>query len=197
MNQYGPVNYNVDVPREVIYRILIRLSVPDIDNFCKTSTAVAHICQDEEFWKLKVTTDYPDIQEPIKNWKYTAHVLQPKTLIVKEYVEVTDGDTGEESVIDNEIKLHLDPNLTYGKLSNQIYKNIEFEPNLQNYLYKLGNTWYMNKSRAYDVVLVHYEESASINHQRYKMDTPLYQIWVDHKNFYASLNEIKLVEDVW
>ena len=90
MSWHGPINLQVNIPREVLYRLLISLSISDIDNFCETNIALSLICQDENFWQLKVTTDYPTIIQPIKSWKYTAHLLQPKTIPVSECVEFYD-----------------------------------------------------------------------------------------------------------
>lgn len=184
MTYYGLINLVGYIPREVVYRILIDLSIPDIENFCSTNNELLSICHDDEFWKLKVMSNFPAFTSMIKNWRYTAHVLQPKPVIVNEILTYFTylsrvKNTGEYQLI-------LDPLWNFNFLMTKLYKHDKIIYALHRTFFQLGTNKYEYESNGIGFRLV----SPTSPDMIYDSQIPLYLLLIEGNNFYEKIMAI-------
>lgn len=49
---------NMEIPTEIIYRIMLSLSYSDLPSFAQINTEAASICRDDNFWRSKYHRDH-------------------------------------------------------------------------------------------------------------------------------------------
>ena len=153
MSYHGPINFDIEIPREVLYSILINLSVDDIEIFCGANTELSFVCKDPAFWKLKVTTDYHSVVQPVKNWRHTAHILRPKTISVTESISYIDRGhlTHEDS---HSYELNLSPVDDFDSLMTELYIHIKYSGQDWSAYFVIGDKTYdMNLDRKLKISL--------------------------------------------
>lgn len=202
MSYLGTVNLSVDIPREVIEKMLISIDIRDIEHFCSANKEISYICQDDEFWKKKVTADHPEIISPLqKNWRYTARLLEPKTITVRETIDSYSYETGNIDTSTNKYTLLFDPSWDMNQLNTELYvlsSNVANGSDTLNTRFHLGNLVYEyivveDDTEFFRLSLVDIESGGHIKPSRLlKLDVPLWSIVIDGKNFSSSLKSISL-----
>jgi hypothetical protein len=59
-----------ELPDEIKLRILLNAEFPELMNLCRTNVSFQRICQDERFWRDRLSRDFPDyFGKPSTSWR--------------------------------------------------------------------------------------------------------------------------------
>lgn len=171
------------LPGEIIERLLLNLSIKDIEAICSATKYLSSICERDQFWETKLTSDYPSVVQVGDSWRTTAHILRNITITIP--VLITKYDS-RRTYSGNEV-------LTVEAWNNleQLITSFDVIPHdkINIYFFIRGQKYEIRQYFRYLVLVT--------NRQKIKISlrTPLYQIYVNNYNLFTNLE--KIIVDYW
>lgn len=176
-------------PLDIIRRILLFVSIEDINSFTYTNKELLKISRDDDFWLLRVKYDHPALNKLSRSWKSTAQLLLNKPIpclmhqLVKRNYVVSETRyitvDGLSTIRDIKKLLHFPR-----KLYNW---NIIFTLNNKNFFHDTysiddnGTIYYFSPT-----------SFANLPTGKLSLDSPIYTVSIDNYNFYHTLQQIDM-----
>ncbi len=115
-----------NLPKEIKIKIALELSPKDLIEMCLSSKEVFYksLCGDDEFWRIKLFSDYPEVKAYYKN--SNLKIKNPKNLYIRLFSSIAKNieDKYKDMVKDHDRKTVF--NFIYN-LYNEIRKNVPFK----------------------------------------------------------------------
>ncbi len=143
-----------NLPKDIKRKIALELSPKDLIELCLTSKNLYKtVCEDEEFWRIKLFHDYPEVKSYFSNLK----IKNPKNMYIRIFTELAEEieslfiSRSQYINISNQRTRKQVFNYLY-KLYNEIRKHIPFKNkrNLEVFLIKLIEKYPFDESILYD-----------------------------------------------
>ncbi len=98
----------MDLPYEIRMYVVVQMPYPDVLRFCATSTEAKKVCNDDYFWKWKITHDFP--KKPAEGHEGKWNELYKKYWNEAQEKLVECAKQGHLKCVESLLQLGIDPN---------------------------------------------------------------------------------------